>query len=200
MPGSPSRRSVKRFGPEHELPHDEERPALAHEVERSGQPQYCPYVRSEAASPLRHEKSTLAFPAWRLAWPAQPKEGDDEMSTVGDGRPSTGTTTCRAIRPRPAGSTASPRLGDRDLEAGRDGSPDDQGRGTSARRPDRHIGGAPPHWLGHVAVDDVDEAAARAEAAGGTIVAPAMDIPEAADGRRGRPAGRSPVALHLGVG
>ena len=39
-------------------------------------------------------------------------------------------------------------------------------------------GGAPPHWLGHVAVDDVDEAAGRAEAAGGTIVAPAMDIPE----------------------
>ena len=39
-------------------------------------------------------------------------------------------------------------------------------------------GGAPPHWLGHVAVDDVDEAALRAEAAGGTIVAPAFDIPE----------------------
>ena len=39
-------------------------------------------------------------------------------------------------------------------------------------------GGAPPHWLGHVAVDDVDEAAGRAEAAGGTIVAPAFDIPE----------------------
>ena len=39
-------------------------------------------------------------------------------------------------------------------------------------------GGAPPHWLGHVGVDDTDEAAARAEAAGGTIVAPAFDIPE----------------------
>ncbi len=39
-------------------------------------------------------------------------------------------------------------------------------------------GGAPPHWLGHVAVDDVDEAAGRAEIAGGRIVAPAMDIPE----------------------
>jgi predicted enzyme related to lactoylglutathione lyase len=39
-------------------------------------------------------------------------------------------------------------------------------------------GGAPPHWLGHVRVDDPDAAAGRAEAAGGAIVAPAMDIPE----------------------
>jgi predicted enzyme related to lactoylglutathione lyase len=39
-------------------------------------------------------------------------------------------------------------------------------------------GGAPAHWLGHVAVEDADEAAARAEAAGGRVVAPAMDIPE----------------------
>ena len=38
--------------------------------------------------------------------------------------------------------------------------------------------GAPSHWLGHVLVDDADAAAGRAEAAGGTIVAPAMDIPE----------------------
>ncbi len=39
-------------------------------------------------------------------------------------------------------------------------------------------GGAPPHWLGHVLVDDVDAAAGRVEAAGGTIIAPPMDIPE----------------------
>jgi predicted enzyme related to lactoylglutathione lyase len=39
-------------------------------------------------------------------------------------------------------------------------------------------GGAPPHWLGHVLVEDADETAARAEAAGGRIVAPAMDIPD----------------------
>ncbi len=39
-------------------------------------------------------------------------------------------------------------------------------------------GGAPAHWLGHVAVGDVDDAAARAESAGGRIVAPAMDIPD----------------------
>ena len=38
--------------------------------------------------------------------------------------------------------------------------------------------GAPPHWLGHVLVDDVDAAVGRVEAAGGTIVSPAMDIPE----------------------
>jgi len=39
-------------------------------------------------------------------------------------------------------------------------------------------GGAPPHWLAHVIVDDVDAAVGRVEAAGGRIVAPAMDIPE----------------------
>jgi uncharacterized protein len=39
-------------------------------------------------------------------------------------------------------------------------------------------GGAPAHWLGHVIVDDVDAAAGRAQAAGGSILAPPMDIPE----------------------
>jgi len=39
-------------------------------------------------------------------------------------------------------------------------------------------GGAPPNWLAHVRVDDVDAAAGRAEGAGGRIVAPAFDIPE----------------------
>jgi predicted enzyme related to lactoylglutathione lyase len=39
-------------------------------------------------------------------------------------------------------------------------------------------GGAPPHWLAHVIVDDVDAAAGRVEAAGGKTLAPAMDIPE----------------------
>ncbi len=39
-------------------------------------------------------------------------------------------------------------------------------------------GGAPAHWLGHVLVEDVDETAARAEAAGGTLLAEPMDIPE----------------------
>jgi predicted enzyme related to lactoylglutathione lyase len=38
--------------------------------------------------------------------------------------------------------------------------------------------GVPPHWLGHIGVDDVDEAALKAEAADGSIVAPAFDIPE----------------------
>jgi uncharacterized protein len=39
-------------------------------------------------------------------------------------------------------------------------------------------GGAPPHWLGHVLVEDVDETARRAEAAGAKIVAGPLDIPE----------------------
>jgi predicted enzyme related to lactoylglutathione lyase len=38
--------------------------------------------------------------------------------------------------------------------------------------------GAPAHWLSHVVVDDADAAAERVEAGGGSIVAPAMDIPD----------------------
>ena len=38
--------------------------------------------------------------------------------------------------------------------------------------------GVPPHWRSYVRVDDVDAAAARAAAAGGTIVVEATDIPE----------------------
>jgi predicted enzyme related to lactoylglutathione lyase len=39
-------------------------------------------------------------------------------------------------------------------------------------------GGAPSHWFGHVLVEDVDETARKAEAAGGKILAGPMDIPE----------------------
>jgi predicted enzyme related to lactoylglutathione lyase len=39
-------------------------------------------------------------------------------------------------------------------------------------------GGAPAHWVGHVLVDDADAAAGRVEEAGGSIVAPLMDVPE----------------------
>lgn len=39
-------------------------------------------------------------------------------------------------------------------------------------------GGAPPHWLGHVLVEDVDEAVNRAQSAGGKVLAEAFDIPE----------------------
>jgi predicted enzyme related to lactoylglutathione lyase len=38
--------------------------------------------------------------------------------------------------------------------------------------------GVPAHWLCHVVVDDADAAAERVEAGGGSIVAPAMDIPD----------------------
>ena len=38
-------------------------------------------------------------------------------------------------------------------------------------------GGAPPHWIGHVVVDDADAAGKRAETAGGSVLT-AMDIPE----------------------
>jgi uncharacterized protein len=39
-------------------------------------------------------------------------------------------------------------------------------------------GGAHSNWLGHVLVDDVDAAALRAQAAGGSILSEPMDIPE----------------------
>jgi predicted enzyme related to lactoylglutathione lyase len=39
-------------------------------------------------------------------------------------------------------------------------------------------GGAPSHWIGHVAVDDVDAAAQRAKDAGGSVVGEPMDIAE----------------------
>jgi predicted enzyme related to lactoylglutathione lyase len=38
-------------------------------------------------------------------------------------------------------------------------------------------GGSPPHWLGHVLVDDVDETAEKVKAGGGTIYYGPADIP-----------------------
>lgn len=38
--------------------------------------------------------------------------------------------------------------------------------------------GVPPHWMGYVAVDDVDATAARAEKLGGRTIMGPMDIPE----------------------
>ncbi len=37
--------------------------------------------------------------------------------------------------------------------------------------------GVPPHWQQYVTVSDCDEAVKRAEAHGGTVVSPAMDVP-----------------------
>ena len=39
-------------------------------------------------------------------------------------------------------------------------------------------GGAPPHWMGAIGVEDVDEAARKAEAAGASVVVPPTGIPE----------------------
>ncbi len=38
--------------------------------------------------------------------------------------------------------------------------------------------GAPPHWMGYVAVDDVDAACARAAELGGQVLVPGTDIPD----------------------
>jgi hypothetical protein len=38
--------------------------------------------------------------------------------------------------------------------------------------------GTPPHWFGHVTVEDVDASAARAEELGGRVLSPPADIPE----------------------
>ncbi|MBK1613707.1 glyoxalase [Rubrivivax gelatinosus] len=37
--------------------------------------------------------------------------------------------------------------------------------------------GMPPHWGSYVTVDSVDDAIAKAEALGGTVIVPPMDIP-----------------------
>lgn len=47
------------------------------------------------------------------------------------------------------------------------------------RLPDELVArGVPPHWLGYVAVDDVDATVARVLALGGRVHAPADDIPD----------------------
>jgi len=39
-------------------------------------------------------------------------------------------------------------------------------------------GSVPPHWIGYVAVPDVDESAKQVESLGGRVLTPPMDIPE----------------------
>ena len=41
---------------------------------------------------------------------------------------------------------------------------------------DQRQAGIPPHWLIHIAVDDVDAIAARVPGLGGTVAAPPFDI------------------------
>jgi predicted enzyme related to lactoylglutathione lyase len=38
-------------------------------------------------------------------------------------------------------------------------------------------GDVPPHWLGYIAVEDVDASAARVENLGGEVMVPPMDVP-----------------------
>lgn len=40
------------------------------------------------------------------------------------------------------------------------------------------FGGAPPHWMAYVAVDDVDASARRVEELGGRVCVPPTDIPK----------------------
>jgi predicted enzyme related to lactoylglutathione lyase len=44
-------------------------------------------------------------------------------------------------------------------------------------RPGPEQGGAPPHWMAYVSVDDVDARAARAAELGGKVCVGPMDIP-----------------------
>jgi predicted enzyme related to lactoylglutathione lyase len=66
-------------------------------------------------------------------------------------------------------------------------------------------GEMPPHWIGHVVVDDVDKVVAKAQKAGGTILAGPMDMeevgrfagirdPQGAVVSAFQPAGDAPVA------
>lgn len=38
-------------------------------------------------------------------------------------------------------------------------------------------GATPPHWMGYITVDSVDDRIAKCEAAGGSVAMPAMDVP-----------------------
>ena len=40
------------------------------------------------------------------------------------------------------------------------------------------MGEVPPHWMGYIAVDDVDALAKKTEELGGKVIVPPMDIPE----------------------
>lgn len=50
--------------------------------------------------------------------------------------------------------------------------------GLMAMPEEAHKMGAPPHWIGYVAVDDVDASASRAGQLGGSVIVPPTDIPE----------------------
>src|SRR5437588_8681885 len=49
--------------------------------------------------------------------------------------------------------------------------------GIAKLQPDAAAAGVPPHWLGYVAVDDVDAAAAKVGALGGAVQVGPLDIP-----------------------
>jgi predicted enzyme related to lactoylglutathione lyase len=49
--------------------------------------------------------------------------------------------------------------------------------GIAAMQPDAAAAGVPPHWLGYVAVDDVDAAAAKVKGLGGAVQVEPTDIP-----------------------
>lgn len=53
--------------------------------------------------------------------------------------------------------------------------------GAMALMPNEVDMGVPPHWNSYVAVDELDETAARVAGAGGTVIVPPMDVNE--DGR-----------------
>lgn len=52
----------------------------------------------------------------------------------------------------------------------------DQSVGGIMKMPEA-AGNAPAHWMGYITVDNVDDRIAKAEAAGGSVMMPAMDVP-----------------------
>jgi len=46
-------------------------------------------------------------------------------------------------------------------------------------RPDQRERGVPPHWMIYIAVENVDQAAAKASSLGGQVLAPAFDVMDA---------------------
>jgi predicted enzyme related to lactoylglutathione lyase len=55
----------------------------------------------------------------------------------------------------------------------------DDAAAISLQQPDEAAQGIPPHWNVYITVDDVDAAAGKVEAAGGSVIAPPFDVLDA---------------------
>ena len=179
------------FRAEHELAHDEQRPALADEVERvrdSAELAVASHHVVSLAGVLAVRKCLLAFhKQMPLRCRLTPRTGGiHEHGCADSGRPD--RVAYAHDDGRRAGQVVlrrTPRLGVRGIQAWRDGRADDpqHGQAHGGIQPVRHEG-TPPHWCGYVHVEDLASTIGRVESGGGKTLVPATPIPDV---------GRSPI-------